>query len=128
MKVEKSSAVIAQPFESVNDLIIDAIRDIKGKNITKIDLSKIDDAPAKYFIICEGESIVQVKSIAFNIRKRVRNEWGIRNDHLEGVKESKWVLIDYFDTIVHVFYPETRGFYDIEGLWSDGHFVEYQDL
>ena len=128
MKVDKSVAATAQQFENVNDLIIDAIRDIKGKNITKIDLSKIDDAPAKYFIICEGESTVQVSSIALHIQKRVRNEWGIRNDHLEGMKGSKWVLIDYFDTIVHVFYPETRSFYDIEGLWSDGHFVEYQDL
>ncbi|MEM9545464.1 MAG: ribosome silencing factor [Bacteroidota bacterium] len=128
MKVNKSSAVTAQPFESVNDLIIDAIRDIKGKNITKIDLSKIDDAPARYFIICEGDSTVQVSSIAYNIQKRVRNEWGLRNDHMEGTKESKWILIDYFDTIVHVFYPETRSFYDIEGLWGDGHFVEYQNL
>jgi len=128
LKVHKSLAATAQQFENVNDLIIDAIRDIKGKNITKIDLSKIDDAPAKYFIICEGESTVQVNSIATNIQKRVKDEWGVRNDHLEGVKESKWVLIDYFDTIVHVFYPETRSFYDIEGLWSDGHFVEYQNL
>lgn len=128
MKVENSSAVTAQQFEDVNDLIVDAIRDIKGKNITKIDLTKIDDAPAQYFIICEGESTVQVSSIASNIQKRVRNEWGMRNDHIEGTKESKWILIDYFDTIVHIFYPETRGFYDIEGLWSDGHFVEYQDL
>ena len=128
MKEENSSAAIAQKFESVNDLIIDAIRDIKGKNITKIDLTKIEDAPAKYFIICEGESTVQVSSIASNIQKRVKIEWGMRNDHLEGMKESKWVLIDYFDTIVHVFYPETRSFYDIEGLWSDGHFVEYQNL
>ena len=128
MKVEKSSAETAQQFESITDLIIDAIRDIKGKNIIKIDLSKIDDAPAQYFIICEGESTVQVNSIASNVQKRVRNEWGSRKDHLEGLKESKWILIDYFDTIVHVFYPETRSFYDIEGLWSDGHFVEYQDL
>lgn len=128
MKTDKSLAVTAQQFEDVNELIIDAIRDIKGKNITKIDLTKIEDAPANYFIICEGESTVQVNSIASNIQKRVRNEWGVKNDHLEGLKESKWILIDYFDTIVHVFYPETRSFYDIEGLWSDGHFVEYQDL
>ena len=128
MKAEKSLTITAQEFENINDLIIDAIRDIKCKNIIKIDLTKIEDAPANYFIICEGESTVQVKSIASNVQKRVRDEWGIRNDHLEGVKESKWILIDYFDTIVHVFYPETRHFYDIEGLWSDGHFVEYQDL
>lgn len=128
MKVEKSLTITAHKFESINDLIIDAIRDIKGKNILKIDLTKIEDAPAEYFIICEGESTVQVQSIASNIQKRVREEWGVRNDHLEGLKESKWILVDYFDTIVHVFYPETRHFYDIEGLWSDGHFVEYQDL
>lgn len=128
MKVENSLADTAQQFESINDLIIDSIRDIKGKNIIKIDLSKIEDAPAKYFIICEGESTVQVSSIASNIKKRVKEEWGEKNDHLEGMQESKWVLIDYFDTIVHIFYPETRSFYDIEGLWSDGHFVEYQDL
>ncbi|MDF1698523.1 MAG: ribosome silencing factor [Saprospiraceae bacterium] len=128
MKVENSSAITAQQFDSINDLIIDAIRDIKGKNIVKIDLTKIEDAPAQFFIICEGESTVQVSSIASNIQKRIKQEWGIRNDHLEGMKESKWVLIDYFDTIVHVFYPETRSFYDIEDLWGDGHFVEYQDL
>ena len=128
MKVEKSTTITATQFESINDVIIDAIRDIKGTQIIKIDLTKIDDAPAKYFIICEGESTVQVNSIASNIQKRVKEDWGERNDHLEGMKESKWILIDYFDTIVHVFYPETREFYDIEGLWSDGHFVEYQDL
>jgi ribosome-associated protein len=128
LKIQRSSAATAPQFESLNDLIIDAILDIKGKNITKIDLSKIEDAPAKYFILCEGESTVQVSSIASNVQKRVRNEWGVKNDHLEGMKESKWVLIDYFDTVVHVFYPETRSFYDIEGLWSDGHFVEYQNL
>jgi ribosome-associated protein len=128
LKAEKSLTITANKFENINDLIIDAIRDIKGKNIIKIDLTKIEDAPANYFIICEGESTVQVKSIATNVQKRIREEWGVRNDHLEGTKESKWILIDYFDTIVHVFYPENRNFYDIEGLWSDGHFVEYQDL
>ena len=128
MKEEKSTTIIAQQFDGMNDLIIDAIRDIKGKNVLLIDLTKIEDAPARYFIICEGESTVQVSSIASNIKKRVKEEWGVKNDHMEGMKESKWVLIDYFDTIVHVFYPETREFYDIEGLWSDGRFVEYQDL
>ena len=128
MKGNKSSAATASEFETINDLIIDAIRDIIGKIITKIDLSKIEDAPAQNFIICEGESTTQVSAIASNILKRVKEEWGTMKDHLEGMKESKWILIDYFDTIIHVFYPETRAFYDIEGLWSDGHIVEYQDL
>jgi len=128
LKEQENVVVEEVTMEEMNDLIIDAIRDIKGKNIVKLNLSKIDDSPAEYFIICEGESTVQVNSIAANINKRVRNELGIRSSHLEGMKESKWVLIDYFDVVVHVFYPETREFYDIEGLWSDGEFTEYQDL
>lgn len=109
-------------------MIIDAIQDIKGKNIVKIDLTKIEDSPADYFIICEGDSTTQVGAIAMNVNKRLRNEMGIKSAHLEGMKESKWVLIDYFDTVVHVFYPETRRFYDIEDLWSDGSFTEYQNI
>ena len=115
-------------FDKINGLIIDAIQDIKGQNIVQIDLSEIEDAPAKYFIICEGESTVQVSAIASNVNKRLRKEIGVKCYHLEGMKESKWVLLDYFDTVVHVFYPETRQFYDIEDLWSDGIFTEYQDI
>jgi len=128
LKVEESTAEMEITTTEINDLIVDAIQDIKGQNIVKIDLSKIEDAPASFFIICEGESTTQVGAIATNISKRMRDELGMRNYHLEGMKESKWVLIDYFDTVVHVFYPETRAFYDIEDLWSDGEFTEYQDL
>jgi len=108
--------------------IIEAIQDIKGKNIVKIDLRKLDDGPTDLFIICEGESTTQVNSIAGNIQKKLRNEHGIKPYHIEGTRESKWILVDYFEVIVHVFYPETRKYYDIEDLWSDGDFTEYQDL
>jgi len=128
LKVEESTTEIEITTTEINDLIVDAIQDIKGQNIVKIDLSQIEDAPANFFIICEGESTTQVGAIASNISKRMKDELGMRNYHLEGMKESKWVLIDYFDTVVHVFYPETRAFYDIEDLWSDGQFTEYQDL
>ena len=128
MKVLESTIESSPTTEEINELILDAIRDIKGQKIVKIDLSKIHDAPARFFIICEGESSVQVGAIANNVNKRLRKEIGVKSAHLEGLKESKWVLIDYFDTVVHVFYPETRQFYDIEDLWSDGEFTEYQDL
>ncbi len=128
MKSKKKEVVDTLEFTDINALIIDAIRDIKGQNIVKIDLSEIEDAPAKYFILSEGESTVQVSAIASNVRKRVKEELGVNSFHLEGMRESKWVLIDYFDTMVHIFYPETRKFYDIEDLWGDGNFTEYQDL
>ncbi|MFT4532923.1 MAG: ribosome-associated protein [Saprospiraceae bacterium] len=128
MKVQESEVLEIPTIEEINDLIIDAIQDIKGLNILKIDLNKIEDSPANYFIICEGESTVQVGAIASNINKRLRKEIAVKCYHLEGMKESRWVLLDYFDTIVHVFYPETRQFYDIEDLWSDGEFTEYKNL
>ena len=112
----------------MNDLIVDAIQDIKGKKIIKIDLSEIEDSPAQFFIICEGTSTTQVGAIASNIKKRVKEELSIRCSHLEGMRESTWVLLDYFDIVIHVFLPEMREFYDLEGLWGDGIFTEYQEL
>ena len=114
--------------ETINDIIIDAIQDIKGKNITKLDLRTLSDAPTDYFIICEGDSSTQVKAISDNIAKKVRESTGTRPSHREGVQGSKWILIDYFDTIVNIFYPETRAYYEIEDLWSDAKSTEYQNL
>jgi len=128
LKGKKTSTAVQSQFDNLNDLIIDAIQDIKGKNIVKIDLTKLDDSSTDYFIICEGESITQVNAIADNVKLRVKDELGITHFHTEGMQESKWILIDYFDTVVHVFYPATRAYYDIEDLWSDGEHVEYQNL
>ena len=110
------------------DLIIDSIQDIKGKNIIKLDLRDLDDAPTDYFIICEGESSTQITAIAENIVKRLKQETGTVPSHIEGKQFSNWVLVDYFDVIVHVFYPETRRFYEIEDLWSDANATEYQNI
>lgn len=114
--------------ETLNDIIIDSIQDIKGKKIVQLDLRKLDDAPTDFFIICEGDSTTQVKAISENIEKRVKEELRLRPNHIEGSKSSLWVLVDYFDTVVHVFYPETRAFYDLEELWNDADSVEFDDL
>lgn len=114
--------------QELNDLIIDAIQDIKGKNIIKLDLNELHDAPTNNFIICEGESTVQVKAISENIKLRLKKELGEFPVNSEGQESSTWICIDYFTTVIHVFYPETRKFYELEELWSDGKFTEYQDL
>ena len=111
-----------------NNLIINSIQDIKGKNIVKLDLRKIDEAPADYFIICEGDSSTQIKAIADNIHRRLRDEINVMPGHIEGRLAANWVLVDYFYTLVHIFYRETRAFYDLEDLWSDAKFTEYQNL
>lgn len=127
----KSNGLIAtanQNTETLNHLIIDAIQDIKGKNIVKLDLRALDDAPTDFFIICEGDSSTQVKAISENIGKRLKEEAGLIPNHTEGMDGARWILVDYFDTVVHVFYPETRAFYEIEELWGDASRTEYQNV
>ncbi|MFZ2898630.1 MAG: ribosome silencing factor [Saprospiraceae bacterium] len=117
-----------QSTEELNNLIIDSIQDIKGKNIVKLDMRRLYDAPTDFFIICEGSSTTQVKGIADNIYKRLKDEAGNLPLHVEGQQSAHWICLDYFDVVVHVFYPETRQFYQLEGLWSDASFSEIESL
>lgn len=128
--MENKSLLKENPItiEKQNEIIIDSILDLKGKNIVKIDLTNLDDSPADYFIICQGESTTQVQSIASHVYTRMKKDLGILANHVEGMDGSKWVLIDYFSTVVHVFYPETREFYDLESLWSDAKIMEIESL
>ncbi|OAV44035.1 ribosome silencing factor [Lewinella sp. 4G2] len=110
------------------DVIVDAMQDIKAKNIVKIDLRKLTDRPTDFFVVCEGESVTQVASIADNIQMRLKRELSEHPKSVNGGLVAKWVCLDYFDTIIHVFYPETRAFYELEDLWSDGEFTTYEDV
>lgn len=123
---------LSQPLswsqEELNEIVIDAIQDIKGKNIVKLDLRQLEDAPTDYFIICEGDSNTQVKSISDNVHKRLKEELGVFPNHVEGAGSSTWICLDYFNTVVHVFYRETRSYYELEDLWGDAQFTEYETL
>lgn len=114
--------------EQLNHLIVEGIRDKKGKNIVQLDLRKLGDAPADFFIICEGDSNTHVKAISDSIYKKVKEEMNTMPSHTEGSANAKWVLMDYFNTVVHVFYPETRQFYELENLWSDAESTEFGEV
>ncbi len=114
--------------EELNDLIISAIQDIKGHNIVKLDLRQLTDAPTDFFIICHGNSDTQVKAIGSNIMKELKAKAGENVLHSEGQTNGTWVLLDYFNTIVHIFHQEKREFYNLERLWSDALFTEYGNL
>ena len=117
-----------QSLEELNELIIDSIQDIKGQNILKLDLRHLDDAPTDYFIICEGTSTTQVKAISDSVFKKVKDNTGNAPLHHEGQLSAHWICLDFFDVVVHVFYPETRKFYQLEDLWSDALFTEIENL
>ena len=123
-----SEARILEHSEEFIELIIECITDVKGKQIIKLDLRALDDSPTDYFIICQGDSNTQIRAIAENVRLKVKQTAGITPAHYEGMNNARWICIDYFDTVVHVFYPETRAFYDLEELWSDAKMTEYDHL
>jgi ribosome-associated protein len=114
--------------EELNHSIIEGIRDKKGKRIVQLDLRHLHDSPADFFIVCEGDSGVHVRSISDSIRRRVKEDLHSNPAHTEGSIGAKWVCMDYFNTVVHVFYPETREFYQIEDLWNDAKVTEFEDL
>jgi ribosome-associated protein len=71
-----------------------------------------------YFLIASGSSSRQVQAIASHLQRRMRDQ-GIRPDGIEGEQEGHWVLMDYGDVVIHLFYQPIREFYDLEGLWID---------
>lgn len=121
----KTKSLSAKEF---NALIIDSIQDIKGKNIVLLDLTHLEEAPTDYFIICEGDSATQAKAICDRIHLRAKNEGNSLPNHVEGEREASWICLDYFTTVVHVFHKEKRKFYQLESLWSDAKYTEFDNL
>lgn len=89
--------------------------DRKAYDLELLDVAKLTSV-ADYFLICTGRSDTQVRAIAQHIEQSVRAH-GVRPLALEGYARGQWVLLDYGDVVVHVFYQPIRGFYDLEGLW-----------
>ncbi len=106
-------------MNKIKEIITSAIQDKKGYDISILDLSKVDGAPTGQFIICSGKSTTQVSSIADNVREEVHKQSGEKPINYDGYRNSQWIVIDYGDTMVHVFLPDTRHFYRLEELWSD---------
>ncbi len=106
-------------------VIIQAIHDKKGEHLISMDLRKIPEAVADFFIVCEAGSTTQVRAIGEYIRDAVKKECGEIAFHDEGYGANQWVIVDFVNVVVHVFLPETRKFYRLEELWSDAPVQEH---
>jgi ribosome-associated protein len=106
-------------------LCINASLKRKAKNLTILNVKELSSF-ADYFIVCSGTSDRQVQSIAASIRENLK-EYGVIPLGIEGERLGKWVLMDYEDVIIHVFYEPIREFYDIERLWPDAPRMEVGD-
>lgn len=97
--------------------VTDLIFAKKGYDVKILDLRKLTTI-TDYFVICSGDSDTQVKAIADEIDKKLRDE-NVKPWHIEGYHALNWVLIDFIDVVVHIFKKETREFYKLEKLWGD---------
>lgn len=107
-------------------LIVQGIEDIKGKDIEILDLRDIENTVCDYFVLCTGNSSTQVNAIEGAILKTVSRGMKEKPWHIEATSNAKWVLIDYVSVVVHIFQPDTRDFYDIEGLWGDAKSIKIE--
>lgn len=106
------------------ETIVQGIQEVKGNNIVCLDLSEILASVTDYFVVCDGSSTTQVDAIArkveeFTKKKLKQNPW-----KTEGYANSNWIILDYFDIVVHVFSKENRELYNLEDLWADAEIKE----
>lgn len=99
--------------------ILKSLDDRKAFDVVCIDLRDNEDAIIDYMIVCHGESTTQVNAVAGNVEKDVAETLNEKPHHIEGMRNAQWVILDYIDVVVHVFYHEMREFYKLEDLWSD---------
>jgi len=107
--------------------VIKAIQEKKGGNIISLDLRKIPEAVADFFVICQATSSTQVKAIADFVEEKVRQDCGELPYKHEGHGALQWVLVDYVNIVVHIMQPDIRTFYKLEELWSDASLTEHND-
>lgn len=108
-------------------LIIEGVENVKGENISIIDLRSIENTPCDYFVICDANSNTQVNAISGSIQKVVSKEIHEKPWHIEGTEQGAWVLMDYVHVVVHIFLKDTRAYYNIEDLWGDAPITNLQN-
>jgi len=107
--------------------IIRAIQNKKGDKVVSLDLRKIPEASADFFIVCEASSTTQVKAICDEVEFQVRQDCDEMPYKHEGRQALQWVLIDYVNVVVHVMHPDARKFYKLEEMWSDASALDHTE-
>ena len=122
----RSAASLCMSKNDVKHQVAEAIhacQDKKAEEITILELEKDSGAFTDYFVVCSGTNPRQVQAIADSVEEALKTQKQ-RPSLVEGYARAEWILLDYFDFIVHVFAPETRVFYDLERLWGNADRIE----
>ena len=124
---KKNNVVRLTRNSKIFKTIIHAILEKKGEHIISLDLRKIPEAVADFFIICQAGNPTQLRAIADFIETDVKEKCLEAAYKHEGRQAQQWILIDYVNVVVHVMLPEPRKFYRLEEMWSDGFLLEHND-
>lgn len=124
---KKNSLTRLSRSSKIFKTIIHAIHEKKGENVLSLDLRKIPEAVADFFIICQATNPTQLKAIADFIEFDVKEKTGEMAYKHEGRQGEQWILIDYVNIVVHIMMPDTRKFYQLEEMWSDAPGMEHPD-
>lgn len=110
------------------DAIVEGMQENKAKDIVVLDLREIGSAVCDFFVICSGDSSTQVDGISNSVVRYTRKQLSEKPWSVEGKNNSEWVLMDYVSVVAHVFYRDTRDFYDLEDLWADAKRTDIPNL
>jgi len=117
---------IANLSTYLSEIAVHGIQEKKGNDIVRLDLRELNSSVSDYFIICSANSATQVKAIADSVEEEIYKNTNTNPWHKEGQESAEWIILDYFDIVVHIFKTEKRDFYGIEDLWGDAQATSYK--
>lgn len=106
---------------------VEGMQEKKARDVVRLDLRKIKNAVTDFFVICHGESKIQVDAIAGSVEEEIFKKTGENPVHREGFENAEWIILDYFNIVVHIFQPEKRIFYGVERLWADAEIKKFDN-
>ena len=113
MKDNKESLVLARLAAQIMD-------EKKAEEVRILDLRRVQGAPSEFFVIATGNVPSHVSALSDAVHEVVKKATGLNPHKVEGYQNAEWILMDYFDVVVHIFQKEKRAFYRLDELWSDG--------
>ncbi|MCX2482003.1 ribosome silencing factor [Pedobacter sp. MR2016-24] len=110
----------------LSEIAVHGMQEKKGHDIVRLDLRELNSSVSDYFIVCNADSSTQVKAIADSVEDEVYKNTQLNPWRKEGLENAEWIILDYFDVVIHIFKTEKRDFYGIEDLWGDAQTTSYQ--
>ena len=114
--------------EQLSQVVVKGMQEMKAEDIVLMDLRKVKNAVADFFVLCSGNSDTHIDAIAESVDHEVNKTDGQNPWHREGYNNKIWVLLDYVDVVVHVFNRDNRAFYSLESLWGDAIITNYDEI